>query len=76
MNRLVLVALPLLAGCVPPDAELGHVNAYNLAQQQGTEDGRMPRAGGSAITGAAAIKRYNTGTIIPPVKTSSTQGSQ
>lgn len=76
MNRLLLVVMLGAAGCARPDVDLGRVNAHNLAAQLAADDGRMPRAGGSAVTGAAAIKRYNTGTIIPPVRPSSTQGSQ
>lgn len=76
MNRLILVVALGVAGCVRPDADLGQVQARNLAAQQGPDDGRVPRPGGSAIVGAAAMKRYNTGTIIPPVRLSATQGAQ
>lgn len=70
-----LVVAALLTGCTPNDTTLGGALRHNIALQVIDPD-PQPQTdameGGAGERSAAAVKRYNEGTVKQPANTSTT----
>jgi hypothetical protein len=66
-RSIVIVALFGLAGCDTTDRHMGLATAQNIAAHQAAaRDPSVPLEGGSAVLGASAVKRYQSGTVRQP----------
>jgi type IV pilus biogenesis protein CpaD/CtpE len=78
---LLLIAVPIgaaLTGCAPTDATFGGALKHNVAQQVIDPDPQYAGElveGGNGTRQAAAVDRYQKGTIKEPVRESTSQRS-
>lgn len=74
---LLLIAVPLCA-CTPVDKTFGGALKSNIAQQVIDPDPEYAGEvieGGNGVRSAAAVDRYQKGTVKEPVRESTSQGS-
>ncbi len=64
---IVILMAVALAGCDTTDPQMGRALAQNAAAQElAARDPAVPLEGGSAVLGASAVKRYQSGTVRQP----------